>query len=178
MNSAFLLHIIKVDKKEPIRYYTRVVRLETSRLSDFIAYAKNFSDAAFEGNAAETAIASSTDAVTTYNVSGTVADIKNDESEVIATSTDAMQGVNIADISSIFGSADALSAQYDALTATGVTSDGNPGYVTLNSSYEDVIYSGMKIERISDPIPKIKEITIPSKKKTAFVQPGLYSMTK
>ena len=91
-----------------------------------------------------------------------MADIKNDESEVIATSTDAMQGVNIADISSIFGSADALSAQYDALTATGVTSDGNPGYVTLNSSYEDVIYSGMKIERISDPIPKIKEITTDS----------------
>ena len=154
--------VIKVDKKEPIRYYTRVVRLETSRLSDFIAYAQNFSDAAFEGNAAETAIASSTDAVTTYNVSGTVAEIKNDESADIATSTDAMQGVNIADISSIFGSADAMSAQYDALTATEVTSDGNPGYVTLNSSYEDVIYSGMKIERISDPIPKIKEITTDS----------------
>ena len=44
--------VIKVEKSrdDVIRYYTRVVRLESSRLGDFVTYAKNFSDAVFAGN--------------------------------------------------------------------------------------------------------------------------------
>ena len=145
-------------------FYTRVVRLEKSRLSDFVAFAGSFSDGAFEGNAAANVSATSTDAVTTFNVSGSEADIKNQEQHFaedkeVATSTDAMAGVKIADISSVFGSADALSSNYNAASASDVYSDGNPGYVTLRSSYEDVTYSGLKIERLSEPVPKIKELT-------------------
>ncbi len=145
-------------------FYTRVVRLDKSRLSDFVAFAGSFSDGAFEGNAAANLTASTTDAVTTYNVSGDEADIKNQEKNFaqekeVATSTDAMSGVKIADISSVFGSADAMSDMYTASTASEVSSDGNPGYVTLKSSYEDVTYNGLKIERLSEPIPKIKELT-------------------
>lgn len=145
-------------------FYTRVVRLEKSRLSDFVAFAGSFSDGAFAGNAEANLSATSTDAVTTYNVSGDEADIKNQEKDFaeqkeIATSTDAMSGVKVADISSVFGSADASSSMYNAASASDVSSDGNPGYVTLKSSYEDVTYSGLKIDRLSEPIPKIKELT-------------------
>ena len=142
--------VIKVEKsrEDIIRYYTRVVRLESSRLGDFVTYAKNFSDAVFAGNTEYQSMASMTDAI---------------EEEAaglpMATSTDAMAGVRVPDITNVFGSADALSSMYNAEKADDVTSDGNPGYVTLNSSYEDVIYDGMKIQRISDPIPKVREIT-------------------
>lgn len=156
--------VIKVERSRDdiIRFYSRVVRLESSRLMDFVSYANSFSDAVFEGNAEAESIASTTDAVTTFNVSGAEADIKNGDSTVVATSTDAMEGFRLADITSIFGSADAMSSMYNAVTATEVTSDGNPGYVTLKSSYEDVTYSGMRIERLSEPIPKVKEISADS----------------
>ncbi len=162
---SFVIKTVKGN--ESINFYSRVVRLSSSRLSDFISYSRSFSDAAYTGNATSQLQASSTDAVTTYNVSGEVADIKNqqggaiDGSEV-ATSTDAMIGVNIADISSVFGSADAMSTMYSATAAEEVTSDGNPGYVTLKSSYEDVIYDGMRIERLNEPVPKVRELTADS----------------
>ncbi len=162
---SFVIKAIKGD--ESVNFYTRVVRLSSSRLSDFVAFAENFSDAAYSGNAASQIQASSTDAVTTYNVSGEVADIKNQQGETsttneVATSTDAMIGVQVADIASVFGSADAMSSMYSATAVDDITSDGNPGYVTLNSSYEDVIYDGLKIERLNDPVPKIRELTVDS----------------
>jgi|GEM_PF-1280318 len=154
---------VKKDNQD-VKYYSRVVRLSSEKLSDFIAYAISFSDAAYAGNAAANQTASTTDAVTTFNVSGAVANIKNTTQEeedeyMIATSTDAMQGVRVADIASVFGSADAMSSMYSASSVADITSDGNPGFVTLNSSYEDVTYNGMKIERISEPIPKVREIS-------------------
>ncbi|SEP82171.1 hypothetical protein SAMN02910369_00663 [Lachnospiraceae bacterium NE2001] len=150
--------------KEAVRFYSRVVRLSAEKLSDFIAYAISFSDAAYAGNKASNQVASTTDAVTTFNVSGTVASLKNEteetsSEETIATSTDAMAGVRVADIASVFSSADAMSSVYSASSVADITSDGNPGYVTLNSSYEDVTYSGMKIERISEPVPKVREVS-------------------
>ena len=156
---------IKAERDEDtVCFYTRVVKTDKGRLSDFLNYAESFSNATFQANAASQIIASTTDAVTTFNVSGAEADIKNMEEEFaetdsIATSTDAMEGVRVADISGVFGSADATSAMYNASAASDVVSDGNPGYVTLKSSYEDAIYSGLRIERLINPVPKVKELT-------------------
>lgn len=157
--------VIKAEKGNDItRFYTRVVRYDDIRLSGFIDYAKSFSDAAYERNSMAFVTASNTDAVMTYNVSGDEAEMKkteeNEEKEtMIATSTDAMEGVRIADITSVFSSADALSSMYNASQAKNIVSNGNPGYVTLGSSYEDVVYNGMKMGRLSDPVPKVKEFS-------------------
>ena len=157
--------VIKASKSTgTIRFYTRVVRLPSDRCKDFIGYARSFSDSAYQGNAAANETASTTDAVLTYNVSGAGVDSMIDEATTeentyIATSTDAMQGVHVADITSVFSSADASSAMYSSAFANKVSASGNPGYVTLGSSYEDVTYSGMKIDRLSEPEARVKEIT-------------------
>ncbi len=157
--------IIKVTRSnETIRYYTRVVRLSDSRLADFVRYARGFSDSAYAVNAAANSTASVTDAITTYNISGEAVDsmaedVEEGQDKIIATTTDAMEGVRVPDITTVFSSADASSVMYDAAAAAKVSSSGNPGYVTLKSSYEDVTYSGMKIDRLSTPEAKVKEIS-------------------
>ena len=155
--------VIKTSPEgDEVSYYTRVVRFDSTYANELINYAISFSDAAYIANA--TNQASSTDATATYNISGTLAELNKQQNEKaekasIATTTDAMIGVNVADISKVFGSTDAMSSVYTAEGASNVTSDGNPGFVTLSSSYEDVTYRGMKIERLSDPIPKLKEVS-------------------
>ena len=157
--------VIRADNSSRKCYfYTRVVRLDNTFATKLINYAKTFSDEAYEENKRINDYASGSDAVATYNVSGTLADLNNqtgesEENVQIATTTDAMSGVNEADLSTVFGSADAMNTNYDAESASEIKSDGNPGFVTLNSSYEDVIYNGMNIERLSDPVPKLKEVT-------------------
>ncbi|MCR5213967.1 MAG: hypothetical protein K6E10_06095 [Eubacterium sp.] len=159
---SFIIRVKRSD--ETVRYYTRVVRLSDSKLADFVRYAKGFSDSAYAGNAAANAYATNTDAITTYNISGQAVDSMKEESEEVddkpvATTTDAMEGVRVPDITTVFSSADASSAMYDAVAAAKVSSSGNPGYVTLKSSYEDVIFNGMRIDRLSTPEAKVKEIT-------------------
>lgn len=156
--------VIKAEADgEIISYYTRVVKLDSTFATELIDFAIDFSDAAYKENAASQA--SSTDAIATFNVSGTLADINKQNAEIaeeektVATTTDAMAGVNVADITKVFGSADASSEVYTAEGATSVSSDGNPGFVTLTSSYEDVVYNGMRIERLSEPIAKLKEVS-------------------
>ena len=157
--------VIKAEKdKKTIHYYTRVVCLNETRLKGFLSYAQTFDDAVFDANNEVADLASDTNAITTFNVSGILAGMKEDAEEQetdrpVATTTDAMAGVSEADLSSVFGSADASSSVYDFESATYVHSRGNPGYVTLNSSYEDVIFAGIRMERLIDPIPKVKELT-------------------
>lgn len=165
LGTEYSLVIKAKSASETISYYTRVVRLEKTRLPDFIKFASDFSDAIYEENKQANMMASSTDAVTTFNVSGEEAELKNKanqtakEEKTVATSTDAMVGFKDADVKRVFGSADAMSSIYDASMASEITSDGNPGYVSLNSSFEDATFSGLRIERLSDPIPKVREVT-------------------
>ena len=165
LGTEYSLVVKVISDSETISYYSRVVRLEKNKLPDFLSFAKDFSNAIYEENRIANTQASSTDAVTTFNVSGDVADLKNkakqgDESDKItASSTDAMVGFKEADIRRVFGSADASSSIYNASTASDVTSNGNPGYVTLNSSFEDATFSGIRIERFNDPVPKVREVT-------------------
>ena len=165
LGTEYSLVVKVISDTETISYYSRVVRLEKNKLPDFLSFAKDFSNAVYEENRIANTQASSTDAVTTFNVSGDVADLKNkakqgDESDkTTASSTDAMVGFKEADIRRVFGSADASSSIYNASTASDVTSNGNPGYVTLNSSFEDATFSGIRIERFNDPVPKVKEVS-------------------
>lgn len=155
--------IKSVRANETVNYYTRVVVLNDSRLNDFINYSEKFTDAVFDTNEKIMDIASSTNAITTFNVSGVLADMakakeESEKERVIATTTDAMAGVSEADLSKVFGSLDANSAVYNN-SITNVNSSGNPGYVTLESSYEDVVMNGIRMERLVNAIPKIKEVT-------------------
>ena len=141
LGTEYSLVIKAKSASETISYYTRVVRLEKTRLPDFIKFASDFSDAIYEENKQANMMASSTDAVTTFNVSGEEAELKNKanqtakEEKTVATSTDAMVGFKDADVKRVFGSADAMSSIYDASMASEITSDGNPGYFSLNSSF-------------------------------------------
>ncbi len=157
--------VIKVSHGNKIvNYYTRVVSLSEARLSGFLSYAESFDNAVFEANAELAELASDTNAITTFNVSGILADMEKEKEEaeadrLVATTTDAMAGVSEANLSKVFGSSDASSSVYDTENASYIHSRGNPGYVTLASSYEDIVFSGMKMERLSEPVPKIKELT-------------------
>ncbi|MBR6402683.1 MAG: hypothetical protein IKS48_04810 [Eubacterium sp.] len=162
--TEYSLVIKAISDSETITYYTRVVKLEKNKLPDFLEFAKDFSNAIYEENKLANTQASSTDAVTTFNVSGEVAELKNKanqngDSKVTASSTDAMVGFKDADIRRVFGSADAMSSEYNATKASEITSNGNPGYVTLSSSFEDAIFNGIRIDRFNDPVPKVREVT-------------------
>ena len=162
--TEYSLVIKVIGESKTINFYTRVVYFKECRLSGFIAYSKRFTDAVYDANKEIMDLASSTNAITTFNVSGVLADLAKAKEEEqserqIATTTDAMAGVSEADLSKVFGSLDASSSVYNAETAANVNASGNPAYVTLNSSYEDVIISGLRMERLSDPVPKIKEVT-------------------
>ena len=159
---SFVIKVIENSKT--INYYTRVVCLDDSKLDGFIQFAGKFTDAVYDANKELMDLASNTDAITTFNVSGVLADMKKEKSskssdKSLATSTDAMSGINEVDLSSIFGSLEGDSAVYNASSFVSVKSNGNPSYVTLESSYEDVIMSGIRMERLGEAIPKIKEVT-------------------
>lgn len=163
-------------------YYTRIVRLNTSMLSSFLDFAINFSNAAFEGNAIENQMASNTDAKYNSGAEAYLDMSKQREENRVATTTDALEGISVADITSVFGSKDDTSGLFYSNGGNTITSDGNPGYVTLGSSYEDVTYSGMKMERFSEPIPIVKEVTetsalIELKYKTISEQPDGTAIT-
>ncbi|MCR5104937.1 MAG: hypothetical protein K6B68_10865 [Eubacterium sp.] len=165
IGTEYSLVIKVIRQKDTISYYTRVVRLNDCRLDDFLTFSTNFSDKIYEENKLFNQTATSTDAVTTFNVSGEQAEIRNSKKNQekttsgYATTTDALASYTEVNIGNYFSSADAMSSLYNAEESVVVTSDGNPGYVTLNSSYEDVIFTGMSIERLSEVIPKVREVS-------------------
>ncbi|MBP3235064.1 MAG: hypothetical protein J6M65_11675 [Eubacterium sp.] len=152
-----------VGQSETVNYYTRVVYLSDSRLDGFIQFAEKFTNAVFDTNKKVMDMAGDKSSITTFNVSGVLADMAKEKEEankqrVIATTTDAMAGVSDADLSMIFGSLDANSVVYNN-SISNVNASGTPGYVTLQSSYEDVIMNGIRMERLGNTIPKVKELT-------------------
>ena len=157
----YCLVIKAIKPSQTVYYYTRVVRLKNQKVTDFVNFAKDFSDTVYELNKEASAVASTTDAVTTYTVSayGTDPTENVTKEKGVATSTDALISIQSEDLINYFGSADASSTAYSAAKSSKINSDGNPGYVTLSSSYEDVIFSGMSIERLSDPVPRIREVS-------------------